>query len=442
MTFQRSSVYPSELCTSGGTCAAGRRRIGSDVTSGTTLPPSAPGSASKPPPMAGNVRRRPDGKWRARYRDASHRERSRHFARKSDAQRWLASQEVAIARGDWIDPILARITVGEWLPRWLALQVQLKPTTQVRYDVLMRRQILPNWETVPLANVTHSGVSSWIHGLSATGLSPASVRYAHRVLSLALEAAVRDGRLVRNVAVGVPLPRVVGKPKRFLTHGQVHALAEACAPYQTLIRVLAYAGLRWGEAVALRAGQVDLVRRRLEIQEAITEVHGATVIGTPKTHQRRSVVIPRFLADELAAQLACKAPADFVFTSPQGGVLRNTNFRPRFFDPAAARVGLTGLTPHELRHTAASLAIAAGANVKAVQQMLGHASAAMTLDVYAGLFADDLDQVADRLDQAVAGLNADQMRTRRQIEPTDQPEVTPRNPAQVSSDQGKLSGAA
>jgi integrase len=102
---------------------------------------------------------------------------------------------------------------------------------------------------------------------------------------------------------------------------------------------------------------------------------------------------------------------DLVFTAPEGGVSRNTNFRPRFFDLPLRRPGCPGLTPHELRHTAASLAVAAGANVKAVQQMLGHASAAMTLDVYAGLFADDLDRVADQLDQAFTKLNADQMRT-------------------------------
>jgi Phage integrase family len=104
---------------------------------------------------------------------------------------------------------------------------------------------------------------------------------------------------------------------------------------------------------------------------------------------------------------------DLVFTAPEGGVLRNINFRPRFFDPVAEKVGLPGLTPHELRHTAAGLAVAAGANAKAMQQMLGHASAAMTLDVYAGLFADDLDGVADQLDRAYTRLNADQMRTTR-----------------------------
>ena len=106
--------------------------------------------------MAGNVRRRPDGSWRARYRDANHREHARHFARKRDAEQWLASQEIAIARGEWVDPALSKITVGEWLPRWLAHQVQLKPTTMVRYEVALRRQILPRWEVVPLARITHS----------------------------------------------------------------------------------------------------------------------------------------------------------------------------------------------------------------------------------------------------------------------------------------------
>ena len=91
--------------------------------------------------------------------------------------------------------------------------------------------------------------------------------------------------------------------------------------------------------------------------------------------------------------------------------MRNHNFRSRVFVPAAKQIGMPGLTPHDLRHTAASLAVQAGANVKAVQRMLGHASAAMTLDVYAGLFGDDLDAVADRLDAAAAAARADSLRT-------------------------------
>ncbi|MDP9394864.1 MAG: tyrosine-type recombinase/integrase [Actinomycetota bacterium] len=162
------------------------------------------------------------------------------------------------------------------------------------------------------------------------------------------------------------------------------------------------AGLRWGEAAGLRTRRVDLLRGRLEVVEAVTEVGSRHVFGPPKTHQSRSVPVPRFLRDSLAEQLAGKAPDDLVFTAPRGAVLRLPNFRRRVFDPAARRAGLGGLVPHELRHTAASLAIAAGASVKGVQSMLGHASATVTWDRYGHLYGDELDAVAERLDAARA----------------------------------------
>ena len=94
-------------------------------------------------------------------------------------------------------------------------------------------------------------------------------------------------------------------------------------------------------------------------------------------------------------------PEDLLFSSPNGEPIRLANWRRRVWDPAVAAAGLTGLTPHDLRHTAASLAIASGASVKHVQRMLGHKDAAMTLNVYASLFEDDLDDVSDRLDAAL-----------------------------------------
>jgi len=141
------------------------------------------------------------------------------------------------------------------------------------------------------------------------------------------------------------------------------------------------------------------LRRRLAVAETLIEVAGHLVWDTPKNHQARSVPIPGFLADVLAEVVAGKTANDLVFTTWHGKPLRNLNFRRDVFDKAAEDAGLVGLTPHELRHTAASLAVSSGANVKAVQRMLGHASAAMTLDVYSGLFDDDLDGVAARLDQ-------------------------------------------
>jgi integrase len=162
--------------------------------------------------------------------------------------------------------------------------------------------------------------------------------------------------------------------------------------------VLAFCGPRWGEAAALRVKRVDLLRRRITVAESVTEVRGRLTWGTPKSHQAQSVPVPKFLAELLDELVAGKARDDLVFTTMTGRPLPNLNWRRDIFDPAAVDVGLARLTPHELRHTAASLAVSAGANVKAVQRMLGHASAAMTLDVYSGLFDADLDSVAVQLD--------------------------------------------
>lgn len=362
--------------------------------------------------MAGNVQRRPDGKWRARYRDPTHREHARHFDRKVDAVRWLAGQEVATARGEWIDPALGRMTFADWAERWRGATGHLKPSTRDRYERLLALQVLPTWGPVRLTSIGHAEVAQWVGTLlDVHGYSASTVRQAHRVLSLALALAVRDGRLARNPADGVRLPRVRRDEPVFLSHLEVDRLADAAEGYAGLIRVLAYTGLRWGEVSALKVHRVDLLRRRLDVAESVTEIHGVLSWGTPKDHQRRSVPFPRSLVPVLSAQLQGRAKDDLVFTAPGGGVLRNGNFRHRVFDPAVARAGLSGITPHDLRHTAASLAIAAGANVKVVQRMLGHASAAMTLDVYAGLFGDDLEAVADRLDEAASAARADWMRT-------------------------------
>ena len=364
-----------------------------------------------------NIAKRPDGRWRARYRDSAGREHSRHFKRKVDAQRWLDEVTTAVTTGMYVDPGRSRITVGEWSRRWLETKVDLKPSTRARYEGLLRVNVLPRWGEIRLADVTHEGVAAWIADLTASGLSAATVRQAHRVLSLTFSLAVRDGRLARNPADHVPLPRAAKHEKVFLTVDQVERLADAAGEYRLVILFLAYTGLRFGELSALRVRRLDLMRRRAEIVEAVAEVGGRAVLSTPKSHQVRSVPIPRFLVDELAQHVAGQNPDDFVFTSPRGGLLRLQNFRHTVFDRAARTTGLDRLTPHGLRHTAASLAITSGADVKVVQQMLGHASATMTLDLYGHLYGDRLDEVADRMDalRTARGLSADFLRTEPQL---------------------------
>lgn len=359
--------------------------------------------------MAGNIQKRPNGKWRARYRDAAHREHARHFTRKLDAERWLEDVTAAVRSGTYVDPSASRVLVRDWCQIWLESQGHLKPSTWDRYAGIVRTHVAPKWGPLPISAVTHAEVQRWCSRL-AKEHSPSTAVKAHRVLSLALGLAVRDGRLARNPAAGVRLPRIPEADRRYLSHAQVRRLAIAAGPGQLVIMTLAYTGVRFGELAALRVRRVDLDRRRIEIAESVTSVNGVLAWGPPKGHARRWVAVPRLLIADLARQIDGREPDDLVFTTSHGQVLRAGNFRRDVFTAAAQRAELDGLTPHALRHTAASLAIAAGANVKVVQAMLGHKSATLTLDLYGHLFADQLDDVADAMD-AAARLVADSLRT-------------------------------
>jgi integrase len=345
--------------------------------------------------------------WVARWRDPDGVQRKRSFARRADADRFVAGVAADIARGSYVDPAAGRLRVEAWAEIWSGAQAHLKYTTRARYQGVVRVHVLPRWGRRPLSSITHAEVGQWVSDLASTGLQPGSVRYAHAVLSSMLALAVRDGRLTRNPAEGVPLPRIQPREPRFLSLDEVSALAAASGDSATVIWFLALTGLRFGEMAALRVKRVDLARRRVVVAESVTEVSGRMVWSTPKSHRTRSVPLPGQLASALAHACAGRGGEDLVFTSPTGGVLRINNWRPRVFDPACRAAGLEGVSPHDLRHTAASLAVSSGANVKAIQRMLGHASAAMTLDVYAGLFGDDLDDVATRLDGLVPPLRPD-----------------------------------
>ena len=207
--------------------------------------------------------------------------------------------------------------------------------------------------------------------------------------------------MLSNPARGVDLPRKVRREHTYLTHQQTHDLAAAAGKYGPLVLTLAYCGLRWGEATGLRVKDLNLNRRRLTVAQNAVALGAHVHVGTPKSYHRRSVPVPAFLVRHLEEQCRGKLRDDLVFQAPMGGFLRQPNGTRGWFEKAWKAAGVPRLTPHDLRHTAASLAVSAGSNVKAVQKMLGHASAAMTLDVYADLFDDDLEAVAVAMDHAV-----------------------------------------
>ncbi|MGM9474348.1 tyrosine-type recombinase/integrase [Pseudarthrobacter sp. YS3] len=296
---------------------------------------------------------------------------------------------------------------------WLGRQTHLKPSSYRPVESAWRNHVLPAWGHVAVADVQKTAVQQWVSEMSMGDPKAVPPRKpkgatlvirAYGVLAAILDDAVSDRRILTNPARGVTLPRKVKKPHVYLSHDQVHELAVA-SKYPTLVLVLAYCGLRWGEATGLRVKHLDMLRRRFLIEENAVQVGSVIEVGTPKNHKKRTVPFPRFLGEQLARQCEGKGRDDLVFPGENGHYLRLARVHEdnmSWFGGAVKRSGIPRITPHDLRHSAASFAVSAGANVKAVQKMLGHSSAAMTLDVYADLFDGDLDSVSDALDNAVS----------------------------------------
>ncbi len=353
-------------------------------------------------------------RYRVIYRRPDHLQtQKRGFKTKRDAELFLAKTEIDKSRGAYIDPSKSRVLVEEWLDSWMESRSDWRPTSRERARGIVELHIKPQLGRYPLGALDHKTVQTWAGGLSRSQ-GPSSVRKIVNVLSGSLQMAVKDGRLPANPAHGLNLPKVGKASKRYLSHVEVRDLADAVDSlgkgmfrgeangYGVLVRVLAYCGLRWGEASGLRVKDVDFKRGRLEVQHTIVEVDGFQIDSEPKDYEARSIPVPASLLAEIATLVEGKEAGSPVFAAARGGWLRGRVFRRGWFDAAAEMVGQEGLTPHEMRHTAASLAISAGANVKAVQRMLGHASAAVTLDVYSDLFDSDLDAVSAALDAAIA----------------------------------------
>ncbi|MUL49265.1 site-specific integrase [Mycobacterium sp. CBMA293] len=363
-------------------------------------------------------------RWRARYVDESGKEHAKGFTRKVDATKWLDDITSTIVTGTYVAPGAGAVTVGQMHTQWLKTQAHVKDSTKAARASAWTVHVRASWEATAVAEVQTSAVRAWVTALAEAGSEAPTIENALGVLRMVLGLAVEDRRLPRNPCDGVKAPRRKHSARAYLTHQQVDQLATTVARDGLVIRFLAYTGLRYGEMAALKVRDFDMLRRRVNIRESVTEVSGKLTWSTPKNHERRSVPFPRFLLAELASRMEGKGRDDLVFSAPAGGVLRIATFRTRVFNPAVDK--LRGIeqgepttdwprpTLHDLRHTAASLAISAGANVKAVQTMLGHKSAALTLDTYADLFPDDLEAVADAFDAAVGALAktaADALRT-------------------------------
>ena len=341
-------------------------------------------------------------RWRVRYVAPDGRERNKTFLRKVDADRFAANVETDKGRGEWIDPRLGRKTVEEWSEEWLAQLVHVRPKTMVGYQSLMRTCVLPTFGSMALAGVDQPAVAAWVAALRAKNLSASRIRQAYRVLSGMLGAAVQAGYLAKSPCVGIKLPRIPQRDATLLTAGQVDELAAvATKPGPLIVYLLAYGGLRWGELAALRRRRCDVLHSRIEIAEAASDVNGKLIYGPTKTYERRWVRLPGFLNEMIARHLESTGtdPDTFLFVGARGAPLRYHSFRRAIWDPAIEAAGFSGgVTPHCLRHTCASLLVAAGADPVAVQRHLGHKDVTTTLNIYAGLFPNRLEEIVVALD--------------------------------------------
>lgn len=339
-------------------------------------------------------------RWQAVWTEAG-RERKQSFKTKDSAKAHLTRIDHEQRSGTYVSKDLGRVFVRDLIPEWVDSLAQLKPSTLAATRSDVRATILPYWGDKIVADITRADLQAWVN---AMGKAARTVDTIYGRFRSFLNWCVDEGRLVKSPTQGVNLPRGVKREHIYLTIPEVEALADAIDPYyRDLIWFLATTGLRFGEAAELRTKDFHLTRARVTVARSVTDVDGTLIVGPPKNGKPRDVPLTGIITDRMRERLQGRARNDLVFAGKRGAWLRSNNFKRRTYDPAVLAAGLPEeLWVHDLRHTAASLSIASGASVKSVQRMLGHASAKITLDVYAGLFDQDLDAVAGRLDSMIS----------------------------------------
>jgi integrase len=351
------------------------------------------------------VRRFRSGRYQARYLDPDTRRLTpapMTFATKGAADRWLARKRSELDAGTAIDEKAGSEPLSHWWSGYWDSVQSRKPTTRVNYSTAWRLRIAPRFGTVPVRRIKPSHVDDWIAGMSQDGVSATKVIEAVGVLRRVLDRAVRDKAIAQNPCTqrSGSLPRRPNVERPVLSPAEVERLASAMSHErdQVLVLLLAYGGLRVGEALALRWSDVDLERGMLTIRESVEDSTGPLIVGPTKTYAVRAITLPRALAVELRNLFVQQTT--LVFSNAKGGYLRYGNWRRDCWNPAVKRSGVKA-TPHDLRATCASLLIDAGASVKDVQAHLGHEDELTTLRLYTRVRPGRSADLANRLDALI-----------------------------------------
>jgi len=344
-----------------------------------------------------SIKKRPDGVWRARYRDAAGKEHAKHFPRKIDAQRWLDEVTATIVTGTYADPKAGQRTFDSWWREWSGRQIW-ENTTHTAMD-LTRRSV--TFGDVPLKDIRPSHLEGWVKAMASRGLAPTTVASRMNGVRAAFKAAIRDRLIVIDPSVGIALPRQRRREAamRIPTPEQVGAILEASDPYRRpLVYLSAFAGLRLGEVTAVKADDVDFLRRRLHVARQVQRQRGGGLEErAPKYGSERDVYLPDSIVQMLAQHLeAFGTPRDrwLVMAGNTSGPLPPTTANAWWTSTTRA-AGVQGIRHHDLRHFFASGLIAAGCDVVTVQRALGHSSATVTLNTYSHLWPTAEDRTRD-----------------------------------------------
>lgn len=307
------------------------------------------------------------------------------FPELDDAKIWLDKTQNSILAGTYVSEEVALLTFREFVSLWRETKVRAGDRTMMRYEVLLRNQILPYLGDKLVTRITQKEVQAWVAKLSKDAHGPASIAKAVALVKQILDKAFKEEIIARNPVSRVELPKVESSDKKALSVAEVEALARECGKYGTLVRFLAYLGPRIGEATALKVGDIDFVANEVRISRAWTiNKDYERVISTTKTNSTREIPLPDAFVEELKDFVDGREQEDWLFAGESKGFALNYDyFRKAVFSPAAKKLGLKNVTIHTLRHTFASLAISTHSPITDVSNVLGHSSSQQTLDTYA-----------------------------------------------------------
>jgi len=309
----------------------------------------------------------------------------------------------------------AGTTVGGYLGWWMENVVRNDVSHRTYHNYLsqIRNHILPALGKKKLRSLKLEDVEGLYRSMSASGLSSATVRYAHAVLRRALRQAVVRGLVARNVAEGASLPRVSQKDAQAFTPGEVRRLLRAAKDDRlgALFVLAVTCGCRQAELVGLRWDDVDLEAGRLTVRRQVQRSRDGSgmISGPTKNKKSRTIRLGAVAVEALRAHRERQAgevaragglwgDPDLVFASTIGTALDPSNVVSRSFKPLLRRAGLLDIRFHDLRHACATLLLSEGVPVKVVQEVLGHSSVSVTMDVYSHVLPDMQEKVAAAID--------------------------------------------